>query len=59
MKYDVIFSNNSKDFQKAIQDWIDDGWEPQGGVAMQFNQYSKFYWAQAMVKKNKRKKSSR
>jgi len=58
MKYQIIEASSASELEKNVRREIDEGWEPQGGVAtiyqgeqsLTFNQ-ARFY--QAMIKETK------
>jgi hypothetical protein len=49
-KYRIVESNNRYDLTKEVNDLIERGWRPQGGVSFVYHSAYKETLAQAMVK---------
>lgn len=54
MEYTIVSRNGENEFVQAINEHIEDGWQPQGGVSMVLWTHpeypDEFIFAQAMVR---------
>jgi hypothetical protein len=50
MNYRIVESSNRYDLATEVNDLIERGWRPQGGVSLAYHSGYKETWAQAMVK---------
>jgi hypothetical protein len=49
MKYIILEADNINELIRKVQHWIDEGWEPQGGVSAASNSTLIWWYYQAMV----------
>jgi hypothetical protein len=52
MNYRIVESSNRYDLATEVNDLIELGWRPRGGVSLVYSGFTET-WAQAMVKKDK------
>lgn len=53
MQYQVIFVANSKHLKEKVNDFIEKGWKPLGGVSMTYDpEDDTICFAQAMIKED-------
>ena len=48
---DILDTLNQKAFEKEVQSYIDDGWEPRGGVDMTTDKNNDICLSQALIRK--------
>ena len=51
MQYKVVKEDSISDLESAVNDWIQGGYEPQGGVAVATNETTYYVYYQAMVRR--------
>ena len=49
MKYYVLVEKNAEALGARVNDYMEAGWKPQGGVAVTTNN-KQYWWAQAMIR---------
>jgi hypothetical protein len=53
MEYKVIEARTGQQLEEAVNEHIQEGWEPRGGVALGFNSLGNYWtYCQAMVRKS-------
>jgi hypothetical protein len=50
MEYVLVEAESAKDLTRKVQELIDAGWEPQGGVAVATHSVGSWWYFQAMVR---------
>ncbi len=50
MRYWVVTASSVGKLQTAVEDALKDGWVLQGGLAIMYDSYTGWLWAQAVVK---------
>ena len=56
IEYVIVCSDEAEDLEKLVNSFIEDGWKPQGGLAIAYN--CGYSYRQAMVRKKKNVKQS-
>lgn len=51
MQYIILEAGNIVELARLVQEYISNGWEPQGGVSAASNQVTVWWYYQAMVLK--------
>jgi hypothetical protein len=50
MNYTIVIEDSAGDLAETVNEYITEGWRPQGGAAVMYNFITGLVWAQALVK---------
>jgi Domain of unknown function (DUF1737) len=53
MRYIILEAGDVKELTRQVQELIDQGWEPQGGVSAASNQTMVWWYYQAMIRRER------
>lgn len=55
MKYDVVIKRSDKCLVEEVQEKLDEGWIPHGGITTWVDEFDQTFFVQAIVKKDTHK----